>query len=447
MKSIEVVAAIIVRDGKIFATQRGYGDFKDMWEFPGGKMEPGESPEAALKREIREELATEIEVDSFVCTIEHDYPTFHLTMHNFLCHVVSGELSLLEHEAARWLDIAHLDTVNWLPADLKIMAPLKSALAAPDPATPDLTAPDKVLKNNIEPYMDTKIDIEPKIREIDLKDYQKAGEGATGSSYNSLVDSNIMVKFFNDGYPQEQIINELGIAQKVFDLGIPSPDPGELVTAEGKIGISFRRIVGKRSYSRIFADEPDRIEEFSREFARYCLQLHHTECPKGLFPDVKADYYRMLEMDKYLNESEKQVVFDFISSTSDDNKALHGDLHFGNAISTIPVGAPLSTPHQVYFIDLGNFSQGDPLFDLGMFHNICLYSPDGFLQKSYHIDRPAAIRVWEAFVDEYFGGKLTPKQADELLMPYQALKMLFVEYATGTLLPLCERNLRESFGL
>lgn len=125
MKNIEVVAAIIVKDNKIFATQRGYGDFKDMWEFPGGKMEAGESPEEALKREIREELATDIAIDRFVCTVEHDYPAFHLTMHNYICHIVSGSLDLIEHEAARWLAPCDLDSVNWLPADLKILPYLK----------------------------------------------------------------------------------------------------------------------------------------------------------------------------------------------------------------------------------------------------------------------------------------------------------------------------------
>ncbi|MCF0176442.1 MAG: (deoxy)nucleoside triphosphate pyrophosphohydrolase, partial [Bacteroidales bacterium] len=104
MKRIEVVAAVIRNaDGQIFATQRGYGDFKDMWEFPGGKMEPGEYPEAALVREIREELATEISVDSFICTVDWDYPQFHLTMHCYFCTVLSGNLELKEHEAARWL--------------------------------------------------------------------------------------------------------------------------------------------------------------------------------------------------------------------------------------------------------------------------------------------------------------------------------------------------------
>ena len=128
MKQIEVVAAIIVADGKVLATQRGYGEYKDKWEFPGGKMEAGETPEEALRREIREELAADISVDRFVCTVEHDYPSFHLTMHNYLCHIVSGHLELLEHEAAKWLDIAHIDTVDWLPADLEILPRLKVLL-------------------------------------------------------------------------------------------------------------------------------------------------------------------------------------------------------------------------------------------------------------------------------------------------------------------------------
>ena len=116
-KHIEVVAAIILRDGRIFATQRGYGEWTDWWEFPGGKIEPGESPEDALKREIREELATEIEVDELLTTMEYDYPKFHLTMHCYLCTIISGDLSLLEHEDARWLAIDELDCVKWLPAD------------------------------------------------------------------------------------------------------------------------------------------------------------------------------------------------------------------------------------------------------------------------------------------------------------------------------------------
>ena len=121
-KTIEVVAAIIIRDGKLFATQRGYGEWKDWWEFPGGKTEPGEAPEDALKREIREELATEIGVEELLTTVEYDYPQFHLTMHCFLCSIVCGQLSLLEHEDARWLTKNDLNSVRWLPADLEIIS-------------------------------------------------------------------------------------------------------------------------------------------------------------------------------------------------------------------------------------------------------------------------------------------------------------------------------------
>ena len=125
MKTIEVVAAIIIHNDQIFATQRGYGEFKDGWEFPGGKMEPGETPQQALMREIQEELDTEIEVGSLVETVEYDYPNFHLTMHCFLCTIRSGELVLKEHEAAKWLTREELDSVDWLPADVKVVEKLK----------------------------------------------------------------------------------------------------------------------------------------------------------------------------------------------------------------------------------------------------------------------------------------------------------------------------------
>ena len=121
MKTIRVVAAIIVENGRVFATQRGYGDFKDGWEFPGGKIEAGESPEQALVREIREELDTEIRVERLLRTVEWDYPTFHLSMDCFICKIESGDLHLREHEAARWLDLEHLNDVDWLPADLQLI--------------------------------------------------------------------------------------------------------------------------------------------------------------------------------------------------------------------------------------------------------------------------------------------------------------------------------------
>ena len=121
MKSIKVVAAVIIDNKKVFATQRGYGEYKDWWEFPGGKIEAGESPEKALKRDILEELDTIIEVGALIKTIEYDYPNFHLSMLCYQARIISGSLILKEHENAKWLEKAELNSVNWLPADLEIL--------------------------------------------------------------------------------------------------------------------------------------------------------------------------------------------------------------------------------------------------------------------------------------------------------------------------------------
>lgn len=126
MKDIEVVAAIIQKENQYFATQRGYGEFDGMWEFPGGKIEPGESPEDALKREIQEELGIDIGVKEFLCTTEYDYPSFHLTMHCYICCIKEGEVELREHKAARWLRSEELGSVEWLPADKDVISRLNN---------------------------------------------------------------------------------------------------------------------------------------------------------------------------------------------------------------------------------------------------------------------------------------------------------------------------------
>lgn len=128
MKTVNVVAAIIIKDGKVFATQRGYGEWEGWWEFPGGKTESGETPQQALVREIQEELSTEVSARELLHTIEYDYPTFHLSMQCFLCQVISGKLSLNEHEDAKWLSKDELYSVQWLPADMDILPKIESIL-------------------------------------------------------------------------------------------------------------------------------------------------------------------------------------------------------------------------------------------------------------------------------------------------------------------------------
>ena len=128
MKTVRVVAAIIIENGKVFATQRGYGEFKDGWEFPGGKIEPGETPEEAIVREIKEELDTEVEVIELLDTVEYDYPNFHLSMGCFICKIKSGDLVLKEHEAAKWLTKDTMGSLEWLPADMGLVGEIEKYL-------------------------------------------------------------------------------------------------------------------------------------------------------------------------------------------------------------------------------------------------------------------------------------------------------------------------------
>lgn len=128
MKNIHVSAAIIMKDNKIFVTQRGYGEFKDWWEFPGGKIEEGETPEECLKREIKEELEADINIDKYLCTVEYDYPNFHLKMECFICSLIDGHLELVEAEDAKFITKDQLDSIDFLPADLLVVKELKKSI-------------------------------------------------------------------------------------------------------------------------------------------------------------------------------------------------------------------------------------------------------------------------------------------------------------------------------
>lgn len=297
------------------------------------------------------------------------------------------------------------------------------------------------------------------IRKINIEDYVRTGEGANGASYDSLVDPSLMVKLYNTDYPTETIFSEQEVAQKVYELGVPSPLPGEIVTDGERIGIQFRKVVGKRSYSRAFADEPERTEEYAREFARLCKKLHSTECPEGVFPEAKPQFLHLLDEDKTFNAEEKAVIADFIRNVPDCGTALHGDMHFGNALTTLPAGAPLSDPHDTCFIDLGYFSRGCPFFDMGMMMNICLYAGEDFRVHDFHIDGKHTAEIWRYFVDEYFfgpeklankyfGANQTIDSVTEALLPYVAIKLFLVEYNLGgVLFPNYEAVVRKAFNL
>lgn len=279
---------------------------------------------------------------------------------------------------------------------------------------------------------------------IDISDYRQSGEGAIGVSYDCISDPDIMLKMYKESYPDDAVTGELEIARKVYSLGIPTPKPGDLVTDGSRLGIRFRRIRGKRSYSRMIQQEPERLDELTREFARECKMIHGISCPEGMFQDARVQFKYYLDCEKTLTPSQKDKVRAFIDSVPECGNCLHGDMHIGNAISTLVKGAPLSSPHDIYFIDLGNFGRGYPLFDVAMMMQSCVYADDYYVQEMLHLDRAAITKVWDSFMDEYFFGE--EKIADRLLGPGQTVEsvqkamkpfvgciQLFISFAMGYL--------------
>lgn len=288
------------------------------------------------------------------------------------------------------------------------------------------------------------------MRKIDIDDYRQSGEGANGLSYYSLSDPLEMVKLYNTGYPSQTIYDEYDVALKAFRMGVPSPDPGEIVTDGERIGIRFRRIEGKKSFSRLLADHPERTEELARTFAREAKALHSTECPEGFFPDAKQQFLHLLDEDKAFTPEEKGRIADFIRNVPDCSTALHGDLHMGNVV--------YSSEPRFYFIDMGYFSHGYPLFDLGMTMNICLDAGEDFRQHDFHVTGERTRAFWKYFSDEYFfsedrlaekyfGPGQTPESIISNLRPFECCKLLLVEYNLGMMLPDYERIIRETFYL
>lgn len=285
------------------------------------------------------------------------------------------------------------------------------------------------------------------VEKINLSLFVKTGEGANGTSYDSIEDPDIMVKMYNKDYPVDTVFSELEVARKVYSIGVPSPEPGVIVTDGERMGIRFRRIVGKRSFSRAFADEPERTEEFARELAGHCRRLHQIECPPGLFPDAHTQFLNLLDASKTFDASQKKVIADFICSVPVTNTALHGDMHMGNILTTLPYGEPISRPHDVYFIDLGYFACGYPMFDLGMMMNICLGYDEAFIVENFHITGEHTARIWEYFVDEYFQGTKTVTQANALIAPFQAVKLFLVEFNIGSMPPHYSAAIKKCFDI
>ena len=253
---------------------------------------------------------------------------------------------------------------------------------------------------------------------ISLNDYVLSGGGFNGESYDLKSDPTVMLKLYFPGKIQ-QPLDEMNLARKVYDMGIPTPEPGEyVVTEDGRYGIRFKRIVGKKSYSRATGDNPENVEQYATEFAEMCKLLHSTHVDTTQFENVKDRYYRLLAENPFFTSAEKDKLTRFIADTPDEDTAIHGDLQYSNAIFA---------GDRRYFIDLGDFCWGNHLFDVAMVYLCCYLSGEDFISETFHMPKPLAMKFWDYFEPVYFGNGIPHKEIEEMIRPYAGLKTLIIE--------------------
>lgn len=258
---------------------------------------------------------------------------------------------------------------------------------------------------------------------ISLDDYELSGGGKLGESYICKNNPDVLLKLYANEL-EEVGLNEYERARKVHQIGIPSPTPGERVrTQDGRLGILYKRVLGKKSYARAISEHPEKLQQYAQEFADMCKQLHSTLPPKGLFPTAKEQYAKEMDLNPYLQPQEKEGLKRFIGNLPDADTAVHGDLHHGNVIFT-PEG-------KKYFIDLSDFCIGSPLFDLGIVYLQTCFIPEEMVKELYHIDKPTSLAFWGEFVKAYFGADAQPDEINNMLKPFALLRILEVERLMG----------------
>ena len=261
---------------------------------------------------------------------------------------------------------------------------------------------------------------------ISLDDYVLFGGGFNGESYDHKTDPTVMLKLYHPGKIQ-QPLDEMKLARKVYGMGIPTPEPGEyVVTEDGRYGIRFHRIPGKVSYSRATGDHPENVQQYAEEFAEMYLQLHATHVDTTQFENVKDRYYRLLKENPFFTTAEKDKIGKFIADVPDTDTAIHGDLQFSNAIFA---------GDKRYFIDLGDFCYGYPLFDVGMMYLCCILDGEDYIHEYFHMHKETAVKFWEAFALAYFGRDRSLKDIEEEIRPFAGLKTIIIERDTQCPMP------------
>lgn len=247
---------------------------------------------------------------------------------------------------------------------------------------------------------------------VDMNDYVESGDGFTAISYNHK-DGSRMMKLYSDFIPSTEPERELRVAQSLIEMGLNTPKALRLVTDGKRIGVEFERIQNKRSFARAISQEPEKLEDYARQFARMCLKLHSTPCDTRVFGPAEDRFLKSINRADMFTDAERAKMLDFIRKTPKANTCIHGDMHIGNA---------LMANGQEYWIDLSDFAYGNPLWDMGMFYFVCFGCPDeGMAQRLYHVSLAQLAAIWEAFVSEYFGPDADHAEIHRLVAPYAAI--------------------------
>lgn len=264
------------------------------------------------------------------------------------------------------------------------------------------------------------------IRVINLEDYVLTGGGRWGESFNHRENPDVMMKLY--ALEQKQMaLDEYDRARKVYGLGIPTPEPGELVASpDGRIGLIFRRMPDKKSFARAVGENPEAAEELASRFASMCKGLHATVVPAGMFPSARETYRGIVKDSPFLPDDAKDRILRFIDRVPESCTALHGDLHFGNAIFS---------GDKAWFIDLGEFGQGNPMFDFGMAMISMSLLREEVMKEMYHTDKPTSLRFWHAFLKAYFGNDCRIDEIEEEIRPFVAIRALYMQSLEGRIIP------------
>lgn len=281
-----------------------------------------------------------------------------------------------------------------------------------------VNASDSVVERFEDSGISAFINICRKPKPLDIGKYSEFGASYLSKAYNS-ADGDSMLKIYGPNVPRQIVMQEKVTARAVMLFGIPTPLVGTVYLDGDRTALDFERIEGKRSFSRIMADEPERLEEMSRRFARMCKELHSTPCDTAIFNDRSLFYRQAAVNCRELSSEERQKLLDFINATPLSTTCLHGDMQMSNVITS---------PSGDMWIDLADFGYGNPLFDLGMLYFQVKYSPEHIVKNLFHFGRETMLQVWDYFKQEYFGADTPEKSAaaDAAVEPFCVLHMTYL---------------------